>query len=126
MKGIKAHRIKIKVGRAWESPLLHVLLTDEDNVIVSRCLDFTVSSHGKNEKEALYSLADAVKEYILSAVENDAIDNMYDPAHGKYWRLFNELESKQSIRKMKGSLKKSFKAVSCKNLQESSVEISYA
>ena len=126
MKGIKAHRIKIKVGRAWESPLLHVLLTDEDNVIVSRCLDFTVSSHGKNEKEALNSLADAIKEYILSAVENDAIDHIYDPAHGKYWRLFNELEAKQSIRKMKGSLKKSFKAVSCENIQESSVEISYA
>ena len=75
MKGIRAHRIKIKVGKLWETPILHILLTKEDNVIVARCLDFTVSSHGKDEKDALKSLADSVKEYVLTAVENDAIDD---------------------------------------------------
>ena len=53
MKAIRAERIKIKVGDLWASPLLHVLITKEDDVIVARCLDFTISSHGKDEKDAL-------------------------------------------------------------------------
>jgi len=126
MKGKRAHRIKIRVGDLWESPMLHILLTIEDDVVVARCLDFTVSSHGENEKNALKALADSVKEYILTAVENDAIDAIFDPAHGKYWRMYNELETKQSIIKMKRSLKKSFKSVSNENIRESIAEINYA
>ncbi|GAI88396.1 unnamed protein product [marine sediment metagenome] len=104
MKGLKAHRIKIKVGDSWESPLFHILLTKEDDVIVARCLDLTVSSHGRDEDDALRSLADAVKEYVLTAVESDAIDTIFDPAHSKYWRMFNELESKQAMSKLKRTL----------------------
>jgi hypothetical protein len=126
MKGIKAHRIIIKVGKLWETPILHILLTKEDDVIVARCLDFTVSTHGKDEKDALKSLADSVKEYVLTAVENDAIDTIFDPVNGKYWRMYNELEAKQSISKLKRSLKKSFKPVSSKKISESPAEISYA
>ena len=126
MKGKKAQRIKVKMGEFWESPFLHILLTKEDDVIVARCLDFTVSSHGQNEKDALKALADSVKEYILTAVENDAIDTVFDPAHGKYWRLFNDLEAKQSIGKLKRSLKRSFKSVSDENMRNSSAEINYA
>jgi hypothetical protein len=126
MKGIKAHRIIIKVGKLWETPILHILLTKEDDVIVARCLDFTVSTHGKDEKDALKSLADSVKEYVLTAVENDAIDAIFDPVNGKYWRMYNELEAKLSISKLKRSLKKSFKPVSSKKISESPAEISYA
>jgi len=126
MKGKRAHRIKIRVGDLWESPMLHILLTIEEDVVVARCLDFTVSSHGENEKDALKALADSVKEYILTAVENDAIDAILDPAHGKYWRMYNELETKQSIIKIKRSLKKSFKSVSNENIRESIAEINYA
>jgi hypothetical protein len=53
-----------------------------------------VSSHGFNEKQALESLADSIKEYILTAVENDAIDKIYDPAHSKYWRIYNDIINK--------------------------------
>ena len=74
-------------------------MTKETDIVVARCLYFTVSSHGKDEKEALKALADSIKEYILTAVENDAIDTIFDPAHGKYWRMYNELETKQSSRK---------------------------
>jgi predicted RNase H-like HicB family nuclease len=126
MKGMRAHRIKIKVGNLWESPILHILLTKEDDVIVSRCLDFTVSSHGKDEKEALESLADSIKEYVLTAVENNSIDTISDPAHSKYWRMYNELESKQSSHKLKRTLKQSFQSVSNENIQKSTTEISYA
>ena len=126
MKGMRAHRIKIKVGNLWESPILHILLTKEDDVIVSRCLDFTVSSHGKDEKEALESLADSIKEYVLTAVENNSIDTVFDTAHSKYWRMYNELESKQSSNNLKRTLKQSFKSVSNENIQKSTAEISYA
>ena len=123
---MRAHRIKVKVGNLWESPILHILLTKEDDVIVSRCLDFTVSSHGKDEKDALESLADSIKEYVLIAVENDSIDTIFDPAHSKYWRMYNELEAKQSSSKLKRTLKQSFKSVSNENIQKSNAEISYA
>ena len=126
MKGMKAKRIRFKIGRLWESPALHILLTKEDNVIVARCLDFTVSSHGKDEKDVLKALAVSIKEYVLTALENDAIDTIFDPAHGKYWRMYNELETKQSSRRLKISIKKSLAPVSSHNLQQSTAEINYA
>jgi len=126
MKGMRAHRIKIKVGNLWESPILHILLTKEDDVIVGRCLDFTVSSHGKDEKEALESLADSIKEYVLTAVENNSIDTVFDTAYSKYWRMYNELEAKQTSNNLKRTLKQSFKSVSNENIQKSTAEISYA
>ena len=95
MKSVRAERIKVKIGDLWESPLLHVLLTKEDDVVVARCLDFTVSSHGEDQKDALKSLADSIKEYVLTALENKGVNTIFDPAHGKYWRMYNELEAKQ-------------------------------
>jgi len=109
----------------WETPSLHILLTKENDVFVARCLEFTVSSHGSSEDKALKSLADAIKEYILTASENDAIDTIFDPANGKYWRMYNELESKQSVNNFTRSLKKSFKSVSSEMISESPTEISY-
>jgi len=126
MKGIKAKRIKFKIGNLWESPALHILLTKENNVVVARCLDFTVSCHGKDENDALKALADSIKEYVLTAVENDAIDTILDPAHGKYWRMYNELETRQSSRNLKLSIKKSLMSVTNDSLQKSSAEINYA
>ena len=126
MKGMKAKRIRFKIGSVWESPALHILLAKENDVVVARCLDFTVSSHGKDEKDALKALADSIKEYVLTAVENDAINTIFDPAHGKYWRLYNELEAKQSSRSLKMSIKKSLMSIPNDNLQQSTTEINYA
>ena len=126
MKGMKAKRIRFKIGSLWESPPLHILLTKDNDVVVARCLDFTVSSHGKDEKDALKALADSIKEYVLTAVENDAINTIFDPAHGKYWRLYNELEAKQSSRSLKMSIKKSLMSIPNDNLQQSTTEINYA
>lgn len=126
MKGMKAKRMKFKIGTLWESPVLHILLTKENEVVVARCLDFTVSCHGKDEKDALKGLTDSIKEYVLTAVENNAIDTIFDPAHGKYWRMFNELETKHSSRSLKMSIKKSLASVSNENLQQSTAEINYA
>ena len=126
MKGMKAKRVRFKIGSLWESPALHILLTKENDVVVARCLDFTVSSHGKDDKDALKALADSIKEYVLTAVENDAINTIFDPAHGKYWRIYNELEAKQSSRSLKMSIKKSLMSIPNDNLQQSTAEINYA
>lgn len=125
MKGIKAIRIKVKIGELWETPPLHILLTKEDDILIARCLEFTVSSHGNNEDEALQSLADAIKEYLLTASENNAIDTVFDPANGKYWRMYNELEARQTVINFKRSLKKSFGQVSHEKISESPAEITY-
>ena len=126
MKSIRAERIKVKIGDLWESPSLHVLLTKEDDVIVARCLDFTVSSHGENQKVALKSLADSIKEYVLTALEKNAINTIFDPAHGKYWRTYNEMEAKQVMSTLKKSLDNSFKSIPYENIRQSITEISNA
>ena len=126
MKGNGARRIRVKIAEAWQTPALHVLLMREDDLVVARCLDFTVSSHGENEREALTSLAVAIKEYILTAIENNAVDTIFDPAQSKYWRMFNEIEAKQSASEFKRTINKSLKEFNFEVLQKSAAEIRYA
>lgn len=126
MKTLRAERMKIKLGDHWESPALHVLLTQEDDVVVARCLDFTVSSHGKDDKEALMSLADAIREYIATAVETRAYDTIFDPAHGKYWRMYDEAEARKAMKTLQRTLKKSFTSLKSENVRDSPLEICYA
>jgi predicted RNase H-like HicB family nuclease len=126
MKTLSAKRVKVKIGPHWETPYLHILLTREDDLVVARCLNFTVSSHGENEEEAIESLADAIREYILSAVENDSIEVINDPAHGKYWRMFNEEISRDTAKKLTKSLQKSRRELEREHLRGSRLEISYA
>lgn len=126
MKGLRAQRICIKIGTLWESPFLHILLTEEDQVIVARCLDFRVSSHGEDEHDALQALAEVIKEYILTAIENGAFETIIDPAHGKYWRMFNELEVKQSMSNVTKSFKQDISSFTLTDLQQGRPEINYA
>ena len=102
------------------------MLTREDDVIVARCLDLTVSSHGNDERDAINSLTEAVKETILSAIENNVIGEIYDPAHSKYWRMFNEAEAKQINSQLKKTLKKSVSEILENKLAHTTVEISHA
>ena len=126
MKSLGARRITIKIGDVWETPVLHILLTREDDVIVARCLDFTVSSHGEDEKDAVKSLADAVKEYVLTAIEDSAIDTIYDPAHSKYWRMFNELEAKRTMSTLKRSIGRALGSSQSESMRRGATEIIYA
>jgi len=126
MKAIKAMRIRFNFGDSWTSPYLHILLSQENEVIVARCLDFTVSSHGNNESDALNSLTEAVKECIISAAENDALDSIYDPSHSKYWRMFNELEAKQVNARLTKSLRKSIPSIIADKSAVLSSEVSHA
>ncbi|HDZ00166.1 MAG TPA: hypothetical protein ENH52_01695 [Nitrospirae bacterium] len=126
MKALKAMRTKIKIGELWVSPELHVLLTKEDDVFVARCLDFTVSSHGEDEEDALKSLAEAIQEYILTSIENSGTENLYDPAHNKYWRMFNELEAKQLCKNFIRSLSKSILMESPGKIAKQTADLTYA
>ena len=126
MKGLSAKRIQFQLGETWKSPDLHVLLTQEDSVIVARCLDFTVSSHGENERDALQSLGDAIKEYLLTAIEENAMDVIFDPAQNKYWRMFNEIEAKTTLGNLKRSLNKSAKILTFDKVKELKPVIHYA
>ena len=126
MKTIGARRVIFRVGDFWESPVLHILLTKEDNVVVARCLDFTVSAHGQNEKDAMNSLTEVIKEYVITAIENDAIESIYDSAHSKYWRMYNDIESRHVGTKVKKTLKNSFAALSTKEFQQTTAEMNYA
>lgn len=126
MKSLGAKRIQVKLGDIWKSPNLHVLLTLEDEVVVARCLDFTVSSHGENEKEAIQSLGEAIKEYLLTAIEKNAMDVIYDPAQNKYWRMFNEIEAKTTFGSLKRSINKSLKVLTFDSVKEVKPDIHYA
>lgn len=126
MNALKAIRIKISIGNYWQSPALHVLLTKEDDVVVARCLDFTVSSHGENEKEALESLSDAIKEYVITSVEDSKLEYLNDPAHSKYWRMFNELEIRKLNQTFKRSLPKLMLLKAPKKLEKLPTYITYA
>ena len=103
MKGIKAVKCSIKIGDLWKSPILHILITREDEVCVARCLDFTVSSHGDSPKEALEAVKLSIIEYARHAFENNIADQMIDPAPDRYWTLFKELELKEERAKIKRS-----------------------
>ncbi len=67
---------------------LHILLTGEDGVIVARCLDFSVSSHGENEEDALASLSDCIADYLNHAVSSGAFDEIIDPDDPRFWNIF--------------------------------------
>jgi hypothetical protein len=84
------------------------------------------TTHGEAQKDALKSLADSIKEYVLTALENRGINTIFDPAHGKYWRMYNELEAKQVMSKLKKSLGRTLKSIPHKNIEKSITEISYA
>ncbi|MGR3318751.1 MAG: hypothetical protein ACUZ8O_09760 [Candidatus Anammoxibacter sp.] len=82
---------------------LHILLTGEDNVIVARCLDFSVASHGENEAEALDSLSDSIKDYVEHALKNDALNEIIDPAEDEFWEIHKKLELQDEALRIKES-----------------------
>ncbi|KPA12052.1 hypothetical protein MHK_007742 [Candidatus Magnetomorum sp. HK-1] len=126
MQSIKALRVILKLGTFFESPPLHVLLTDEDSVIVARCLDFTISSHGDDDNDALKSLAETLKEYILTSIEDENVNNLYDPAHNKYWRMFNEQEGRQKKQTLINSLLNSSLKTFEQKFKQLPAEVCYA
>ena len=98
MKPIKALR-----GNIENIPHLHlhILLTSEDGVVVARCLDFSVSSHGENEKEALVSLSSSIKDYIEYALKHDSASEIIDPAADEYWDVYKKLELQDEALRIK-------------------------
>lgn len=88
MKPIKAEKYYI----SNELPPLHMLFTEEDGVIVIRCLDFSISSHGGTVEEAKQSMNSTLMDYLKHAIENDSLDSLYDPDLKEYWDMYLSLE----------------------------------
>lgn len=83
---------------------IHVLLTEEDGVLVARCLDFSVSSHGDNEQDALASLSDSILDYLDYAIEHNALNDILDPDDEQYWKMFEELRLQNELEHIRASL----------------------
>ncbi len=110
MKPIKSMKCYI----SKELPPLHLLFTEEDDVIVVRCLDFSISSHGETIEEALESINSSLVDYITYNLGNSDIDGLFDPELKEYWDLYRELEINQE----KKSFREHFKQVEKSVLNE--------
>jgi len=99
--------IKVLIGSIENIPFLrlHILLTEEDGVTVARCLDFSISSHGENEEDALDSLSGSIMDYLDYAVEQGAIDTIIDPEEDSLWEIFRKLELDDESLKFKEEAK---------------------
>ncbi len=86
-----------------EDIVLHILLTEEDGIIVARCLDFSVSSHGEEEHDALASLSDSIIDYLDYAIQRGAFQEIIDPEEEQFWRMFQDLKLRDEIERMKTS-----------------------
>jgi len=71
---------------------LHILLTEEDDVIVARCLDFSVSSHGESEEDALAALSDSIKDYLDYALNRGALNETIDQEEDILWEIYRKIE----------------------------------
>ena len=88
MKPIKAEKCYI----SDELPPLHMLLTEEEGVIVIRCLDFSISSHGDTIEEARQFMNSTLMDYLKHAIENNSLDTLFDPELKEYWDMYQRLE----------------------------------
>jgi hypothetical protein len=94
---MKPLRIASAVIKNFPNFHLHVLLTEEDGVVVARCLDFSISSHGETEKEALESLSDCIKDYLNHAIHCGALEQAIDPETDEFWNIYRKLELEQEM-----------------------------
>lgn len=112
MKPIKAEKYYI----SNELPPLHMLFTEEDEVIVIRCLDFSISSHGDTIEEAKQSMNSTLMDYLKYAIENDSLDNLYDPDLKEYWDMYLSLEIEAEKHIFQANLDKIKKEILSKGL----------
>ncbi|HHT9145695.1 MAG TPA: hypothetical protein ACFYD4_08470 [Candidatus Wunengus sp. YC61] len=98
--------LKALTGNIENLPFLrlHILLTKEDDVIVARCLDFSVSSHGNDEADALNSLSDSIRGYLDYAVEHGALDEIIDPEEDRFWEAFRKSELQDELLNIKENI----------------------
>ena len=61
-------------------------------MFMSRCLDFSVSSNGEDEEDALASLTESIKDYLNYALEQKAFSEIIDPEDDKLWEMYRKLE----------------------------------
>lgn len=75
-------------------PPLHMLFTEEDGVVVVRCLDFSVSSHAETIEEAIESINSVLIDYIEYGIKEGDVESLFDPDLKEYWDIYQDLEIK--------------------------------
>lgn len=88
MKPIRAMKCYI----SEDLPPLHMLFTEEEGVVVVRCLDFSISSHGEDIPDAIESINSALIDYIKHGIERGDVESIFDPELKMYWDWYKELE----------------------------------
>ena len=91
LKAVQCYAVK-------ELPPLHILFSEEDGVIVARCLDFSISSHGETLNEAMESMNSALIDYMEYGIEHGAGDSLFDPDLEEYWDAYRDLELEEKRR----------------------------
>jgi len=112
MKPIKSMKCYV----VENSAPLHLLFTEEDGVIVVRCLDFSISSHGNTVEEAIESINSAITDYIQYGIEESDIDSLFDPDLKEYWELYRELEIEEERKSFRTYIKEVEESVRKKGL----------
>ncbi|RKY69874.1 MAG: hypothetical protein DRP97_04695 [Candidatus Latescibacterota bacterium] len=83
---------------------MHILFSEEDGVIVARCLDFSISSHGETLNEAMESINSALMDYMEYGIEHNAGEQLFDPDLEEYWDAYRGLMLSNSPRKSRSQL----------------------
>lgn len=78
---------------------LDFLITYESDAYYIRCLDFGVMSCGETIEECKENIKEAILIYLEDLPEQQ---NLFKPAHSKYWQMFYEL--RYQMEQSKGKL----------------------
>ena len=65
---------------------LHILLYKEDSYEIAHCLEFDIIAQGRTKKEALKNLIDGIELQVNFAIENNSLEQLYNPAPPEYWQ----------------------------------------
>ena len=65
---------------------LHILLYREPPYEIAHCLEFDIVAQGNTKKEALKNLIDGIELQVNFAIENNALESLYNPAPPEYWQ----------------------------------------
>jgi len=70
---------------------LRFLIYKEDGVVFAHCLEMDLLADGKNIREAIERLLGVIEHHINCLIEDDALEQFYNPAPLEYWRMFSTL-----------------------------------
>ena len=67
---------------------IRIVFYQEDNFWVAHCLEFDLVGHGTAQEQAFETLTNAIQTQIEASAEFENPANLFSPADGKYFRMF--------------------------------------